>query len=265
MESAKVWASHPFLRAGILSFALLLRVSVGKADFITNGNFTQTTLTTSGQVTFNPAVTQVAGWWTGTGATLAFLYFPGTQNAQLSDQFTEYGVNYFQIYPGITNTIPSSPPGGGNFIAVDGDASFVNSFTQTVNGLTPGTQYTLTFYQAAGQEAGYTGTTTEQWQVTFGTQTLLSTMLTDPSHDFVPWEQQTLTFTATNTSQYLTFLALGTPDGLPPIVMLADVSLNGGAPPVGPVSAPEPSTVGLFASGLAGIIFAVARIRKRRA
>jgi hypothetical protein len=129
--------------------------------------------------------------------------------------------------------------------------------------LTPGVQYVLKFYQAAGQEAGFNGSTTEQWQVTFGSQTMDSTLMTDASNDFVPWAQQTMTFTATSTYQYLTFMALGTPDGVPPIVMLADVSLNG-VPPSVPTSAPEPSTVGLFAFGLAGIILGGARMRKRR-
>jgi hypothetical protein len=242
-----------------------MNVTAARADdinLINNGTFTQTTLTTSGQVTFNPPVTQVADWWTGTGVTLGFLYFPGTQNAQLADQYTAYGANYFQLYQGITNTIPSSPPGGGNFIAIDADPSSAGSFTQTVSGLTPGQQYTLTFYQAAGQQAGYTGTTTEQWQVTLGTQTMLSALMIDPSHDFVPWQQQTLTYTATNTSEYLTFMALGTPDGLPPAVLLADVSLVD--PPSGTVDAPEPSTAGLFTFGLIGVLFLAARIRKRQ-
>jgi hypothetical protein len=267
MNGKKLTGAIKVSSAGIAALGFLMSVTVARADYlnlIQNGTFTQTTLTTSGQVTFNPAVTQVGDWWTGTGATLAFLYFPGTQGAQLPDQFSQYGANYFSIYPGVTNTIPAAPPGGGNFIAVDGDASLVNSFTQTVNGLTPGTQYALTFYQAAGQQAGYSGTTTEQWQVTFGTQTLFSAVMTDPSHDFVPWQQQTLTFTATNTSEYLTFMALGTPDGLPPIVMLADVSLVDPPPGGDPVSAPEPSTVGLFAVGLAGMVIAGARMRKRR-
>ncbi len=250
-----------FSCAGI---ALLINVTVARADninLIVNGTFTQTTLTNSGQITFNPPYTQVADWWTTTGVTLGFLYFPGTQNAQLADQFTAYGTDYFQLYQGITNTIPSSPPGGGNFIAVDADPSSVGSFIQTVNGLVPGAQYQLTFYQAGAQQAGYTGPTTEQWKVSLGSQTIFSALMMDASKDFVPWEQQTLTFTATNTSEYLTFMALGTPDGLPPAVLLADVSL---VAPGGPASAPEPSTMGMFAFGSMGLLFLGARIRNRQ-
>jgi hypothetical protein len=262
MNSRKLTGALRVSPLGIV-ICLLLNFGIARANLITNGNFTQTTLTTSGQVTFNPPITQVGGWWTSAGAQLTFLYFPGTTNAQLSDQFTANGSNYFQIYQGVSNQIPSSPPGGGNFIAADGDASFNNSFSQTVTGLSPGTQYVPTFYQAAGQEAGFNGSTTEQWQVTFGNQTMDSAMMTDASHDFVPWEQQNLTFTATSAVQYLTFMALGTPDGLPPIVMLADVSLVD-PPPGGPVSAPEPSTIGLFGLGLIGMGFAGTRMRRRR-
>ena len=48
---------------------------------------------------------------------------------------------------------------------MDGNPTFENSFNQVINGLTAGTTYTLSFWQAAGQQQGFSGDTTEQWKV----------------------------------------------------------------------------------------------------
>jgi len=70
-----------------------------------------------------------------------------------------------------------------------------------------------------------------------------------------PWLQQTVLFTATSTSQVLTFLSAGTPSGLPPMVALDGVSL---------VAAPEPASMAMMGSGLA-LLGYFQRRRQRRA
>lgn len=50
------------------------------------------------------------------------------------------------------------------------------------------------------------------------------------------WTQEALTFTADASTQVLSFLAVGTPNGLPPFALLSGVSVNA-------VTVPEPFTI----------------------
>jgi len=74
------------------------------------------------------------------------------------------------------------------------------------------------------------------------------------SHGFTGWRLETMTFTATTTgSEVLNFLALGYPNGVPPIVMLDGVSFSS--------AVPEPSTVSMLVIGVLGL--GAARLRRR--
>lgn len=172
-----------------------------------------------------------------TSATVASLVFPGTNGSAFNG-----GI-------GLWGTIPNSPDGG-NFVAIDGDPQFNASISQMINNLNPGVTYYLQFYQAAAQQKGSSGATTEQWQVTLGGTTVDSPVMDNATHGFIPWVQETISFQASATSEVLTFLALGTPAGEPPVVLLDGVSL----------STPEPATLGLLGGGLL-VLFAA---RKRR-
>ncbi len=125
---------------------------------------------------------------------------------------------------------------------------------QTLTGLTAGQSYDITFYQAAGQQVGFTGATTDRWQVSLGTNSQLSTLIELPSEGVVtPWQKQTLSLKANTTSEVLSFLAVGTPDGLPPFALLTGVTAQA------TTAVPEPLTFlgTLTALGLG------ARIRSR--
>lgn len=122
----------------------------------------------------------------------------------------------------------------GNIIGADG-AYQTGPISQTISGLTSGHQYDVSFYYAGAQQQGFTGDTTEAWDVSLGGSGYKeTTVLNNVSHGFTGWHQATIAFTADSSSDVLSFLALGTPTGVPPFTMLADVSMQ---------EVPEASTV----------------------
>ena len=71
-----------------------------------------------------------------------------------------------------------------NYVQADGNPYYESGFNyETVTGLTAGTTYTLSFYQAASQEVGFSGPTTNQWIVALGApgSTLFSALASSPS------------------------------------------------------------------------------------
>ena len=94
--------------------------------------------------------------------------------------------------------------------------------------------------------------------MSLGTDTNLSALMNNASHGSVGWMQQTLRFTASAGSEVLTFLAIGTPNGLPPFVLLDGVSIADV-----PVSTPEPGTNIMIALGLLGVPVARRLMKKR--
>ena len=78
--------------------------------------------------------------------------------------------------------------------------------------------------------------------------------VTVPNHGFSGWMQQTFTFTATSTTEVLSFLAVGdTP--VPPFLLLDGVTVD--------EYTPEPGSVYLMLSGLT-LLGGVTRFRQKR-
>jgi hypothetical protein len=153
----------------------------------------------------------------------------------------------------------TAPPGGGNFIAADG-AYEQGAITQTITGLTVGQTYVLKFYWGAAQQQGtFTQATTEKWTVSMGTGVYAGNFSTTPislaAESFSGWQQQTFFFYAGATSETLSFLASGTPNGQPPFSLLADVDLE--------VVPDFSNWIAFIGFGGACILFEV--IRRRRA
>jgi hypothetical protein len=214
---------------------------------------------------FNPANSQkdffnsVApiGWSTGAAGAGGALTYVGQQG---SEGFQGGSGNVYKVYtnPGFSVTVPA----GTNFFQADGNPEFEDTIFQTISGLKVGTTYTLQFQQAAGQQVGFTGDTTEQWKVflgdggigvncstnpctvtgTAGDEEHDSPLMSTPSQRNVDWNNVSMSFTATATTEVLTFLAWG--DGgsttnLPPTVFLEGVNTT-------PVTVPEPASLALF-------------------
>ncbi len=141
-----------------------------------------------------------------------------------------------------------------NFLIADG-SFHATSIYQTMNNLTVGDHYQVAFDWAAGQWSQNTGATTEQWQVSFGSSTAATKVFDLNSKSFSGWMQASFTFTATATSEPLAFLALGTPSGNPPMLLLDDVQLY---------DTPEPAAAALLVIGM-GCVGVSARRRRAAA
>ncbi len=88
--------------------------------------------------------------------------------------------------------------------------------------------------------------------MTFGSQNGTTGTPALPSQSFAGWTNFTQIFTATSSSQVLSFLATGGPLGLPPFALLDGVSLTEVTPEV--ASVPVPAALPLMASGLIGLV-----------
>ena len=212
------------------------------------------------------------GWSGGSG--LIFIDAPGTATS------TTGGIGVYGPF--------SDPPTGGNFVEADGNPDYESGFNYSVSGLTVGQTYTLSFYQAGGQQQGFASglTTTEQWIVALGKSGLtVSTTggpvdplygptgiysdadpgadivatqkMSTPSGGVTPWQYVTVSLTADATSELLSFLAWGdngSTVNLPPMVFLSGVD--------SPNVLPEPGSVALVGLALLGLV-AVSRKAKR--
>ncbi len=228
------------VRATLLtSLAMTAMVTAAHAtNLVTNGSFEQTTLPGNSGIGsgFNSNADNVTGWTT---SGYNFVY------TSAADVTPANGVELWGPANGSANGLGVSPDGG-NYVAMDG-AYGVGALSQIISGLVIGQQYTVNFYFAGAQQHGFNGSTTEQFEVSFGSDHLFTQVLNNANHGFTGWQSESFTYTASATSETLAFLAIGTPDGVPPFSLLDGVSLNAVAP------TPEPGSLALLATGLFGV------------
>ena len=230
--------------AGIMTAGMMIAASSAQsASLIKNGQFLTTLLSSPGGYICSSGqkcskVSNVVDWISscdingcGNHSTPDSLLFASTNGSAFNGNYGLYNVQ--------------NSPGGGNIIALDGTPKYGAVLSQDVSGLIVNDVYKLSFYEAGAQQKGQTGATTEDFKVTFGSDTQYSSVLTTPSKGFAPWILQTLSFKATSASEVLTFFGEGTPAGEPPVALLSDVSLN--------AAVPEPATWAFMSLGVGGI------------
>ncbi|THD61328.1 PEP-CTERM sorting domain-containing protein [Phenylobacterium sp.] len=213
--------------------------------------------------------------WTG-GSGLIYVDAPGTATSFSG------GIATYQD-PGAL-----SIKGGYNYVEADGNPYYESGFNYTVSGLTVGKTYSLSFYQAAGQQQGFTGDSTNQWIVSLGTAGLSTkddglgdskdvyydtdadasiastTLMHVTSGGGVSWNYVTVNLTADATTDVLGFLAWanqGSTINVPPIAFLTGVDSPAGLSP----GVPEPASWALAILGFAGAGSILRRERAKRA
>jgi hypothetical protein len=268
--------THCLLRLGAIGFlAIGTSLSIQADSFLPNvSNLNFVNYTGAAPKNSFSAVNPVG--WTG-GSGLIYIDAPGTATS---------GSGGIPVY----GPFPNGSPVGGNFVEADGNPVYESGFNQAITGLTPGTTYTLSFYQAGGQDVGFANgqATTEQWIVSLGTTGLsvstsggpvdpvygptgryystdpnasiaVSQVMTTPSGGVTPWEYVSVSLTADSSTDLLSFLAWGdngSTVNLPPMVFLSGVNSQ----------SPEPGTLRfLLASAIGFCLWLLVRRNRNRA
>lgn len=244
------------LATALLAFPAVRGAQATSVNLVSNGDFEQTS---SGADKMTYLSTTLTGW----------------SLAVLDQNNTQWGIAGTYSFVMTSPTATVNAPIGGDFSMVAGDGSpdggnlFAatsqvgssgrQQLSQTINGLTAGNEYTLSFYEGLGQRTGYTGATSGFWDVTFGSDTYTSPTVNNPSGGFTGWTQRSTTFTASSASQLLMFVFSGSPSGFP-VGVLDGVWLGEGSLPPAPVPEIDPAS---FGSALALVVGALGILERR--
>ena len=233
-----------------LSICAIAALAVGSfampaaANLVQNGSFEVLT-SGIGQLGYN---TNAVGWTTN-GYNFVF----GGSSADTAGSNGVYG-NLTLYGPGNGHANGLGPsPFGGNFVGADG-AFQQGAITQQLTGLVVGHRYAIDFSWAGAQQNGFNGVQHESWDVKLGGAATQSTAdYVNPTAGFSGWRHEHFVFVADATTATLSFLAQGSPQGVPPFSLLDGVSGN---------AVPEPATWALMLGGL-GLVGGALRSRRR--
>lgn len=250
----------------------------GAVNFIQNGNFASTSPTTTVSTQFGTSYSAgnfITNW---TGNNGYEIWYPSATAATTEDAIGQWtGTHKEYLWSAM------APPSGTTFVGLDGDNTngVASSISQMLTGLTVGENYTVSFNWAGAQMASRTGPTTDMLAVSLSSGMMtnlnynygsainpvnggmgcgwngswqVTCALSNASEGFTGWKWDSMTFTASSSSEWLNFLSVGSPSSLPPMALLTNVSL---------VQAPEPGALALLGGGLLALGFAL--IQRRRA
>lgn len=235
-----------------LTFAAALPNGARAAfNLVQDGGFTSVAAGVTGPQQITGPAPSVLNYWsvpTYPGS-YAFLFSTasGIDPATYGSKNIEYG-GFVQLWG---NATTFDNPNIVNFVGMDSTFQ-VGALSQAISGLTVGVNYALSFLWGGAQQQSYSSATTDQWNVSLGSQTESTPVVNVANHGFSGWLNQTLVFTATATTETLSFLASSNSGGVPPFALVANVSLY---------QVPEPTTVAIMLAGLAGL--AARRLRRR--
>ncbi|THD65349.1 MAG: PEP-CTERM sorting domain-containing protein [Phenylobacterium sp.] len=197
------------------------------------------------------AFTQATGWTSTNVAQNAYNFVMADGNVGSNGQYGNVAL-WTQANAG--NGWNGLAALSGNFVALDDDFQ-IGALTQTITGLTVGQTYTFTYEYAFAQQLGFTGPTTQSLEADVGPDFAQNSgNVTLGSQGFIGWQAGGGAFTATQTSETLSFLATGSPQ-VPPFALVSNVSITGGVP--------EPAAWAMMLFGFGGL-GALARLRARR-
>jgi len=217
-------------------------------NFVTNGNFSQNSISGG----------------TGCGSTQT------VTNSNLTDWSTTSGYTFiinstnYSSFCGVDGGLglfgPMAAPPDGNAQWMASDGAYLTGYIyQTLSGLTVGGTYAVSFYMAAAQQTGYSGATSDYWQIGLGSNydvgpSVDTPTMNLPSQTFSGWMAQSVSLVAAATSEVLWFFAVGTPSGQPPFALLDGVV----------VSVQEPATSGgVLILGMLALAGVRRRVRRR--
>ncbi len=246
-------------RAAVAALALITATPATQAgvSLVQNGSFESN----GGMGQMAGGITYATGWTTGASA----FNFIGNNTADsaglrwsysgLLGNLHAWGPNTPVANGGPVNNGFSSSPDGG-YALVGGLNNPTSAVSQTINGLVVGSQYSLSFEWAQSQMTNYSVSTTSGWRASLGGESHSTATPTLAGKGFGAWTAESFTFTATGTTETLSFLPIGAM-GAGAAALLDGVSLTQVA------AVPEPGTMamGLIVCGLAGV---AARRKARR-
>lgn len=240
---ARIASAQPRALLAALALAVLASAAHSSPNLVANGSFENVSATTTSYF-WTAGVSNWSNSWDGETLAMPSWYTNG------------------YLFPGVglAGAFPQTSPDGGNFVLSDSDYH-TSAITQTLSGLTPNAQYTVTFYQALAQDTEiYTtpGPVQAYWHVSLGSSAQDTPMMSanGATPSYAPWKQQSMTFTAQNATEVLSFLAVGVGD--PPMAALDGVSVT--------AAVPEPGSIWLLSGGilLLGWQFRARRLARAR-